>query len=165
MKSLAYLFLPVLAACAGVAWGGDKKAENGVVLPANYRSLHVIGVSDRADKESLRVILANDTAFAAIQGHKDHPYPEGAMLIKVAWKRATHPLWEPATVPGAFVQADVMVKDRGNYAATKGWGFARFLGPGLVPQPAKLAQECLACHTAAQADDFVFTHSAEWPTP
>jgi hypothetical protein len=57
------------------------------------------------------------------------------------------------------------VKDSAKYAATGGWGFARWVGETLTPygKDAGFAQECFSCHGAARETDWVFTVPAKLP--
>ncbi|MBL1262191.1 cytochrome P460 family protein [Candidatus Methylomicrobium oryzae] len=152
---------------AGAAWAAEKPAPapNGIELPAYYKNWRVIGVSERQDKESLRVIVGNDTAVDAARTGNTHPWPEGSILGKIAWKNQTHPNWPAATVPGEFVHAEFMIKDSAKYAKTGGWGFARWLGMEQKPygQDASFVQECMACHAQVKDNDSVFTHPAPLP--
>ena len=60
---------------------------------------------------------------------------------------------------GAFVQVEFMIKDAAKYAATLGWGFARWRGADLQPygKDAAFADECVGCHTPLRKSDYVFT--------
>jgi hypothetical protein len=61
--------------------------------------------------------------------------------------------------PGAFKQVEYMLKDDQKYAATKGWGWARFKTDKLVPygKDALFTTECIRCHQPMKNNDFVFT--------
>jgi hypothetical protein len=87
------------------------------------------------------------------------PFPDGAILVKLAWKRLPSAEFEGAFVPGAPTTVQVMVKDAQRFATSGGWGFGRFI-KGV---PADEAQHltCFACHAARVPDhDFVFTRLA-----
>ena len=87
------------------------------------------------------------------------PFPEGAILAKLAWKHVQSPEFEPASIPGAATTVQIMVKDSKKYASTGGWGFGRFTSG----KPANEGQHetCFACHEArVQGHDFVFTRLA-----
>jgi hypothetical protein len=145
---------PLLAADPGAA------APNGIALPEGYRDWRVIGISHREDNRTLRIILGNDKAVAAARSGDLHPWPDGSILAKLVWKDVTHEAWAKATVPGEFVHAEFMVKDAGRYAATGGWGFARWTGREQMPygKDADFVQECFGCHTPRKDNDYVFTH-------
>jgi len=58
-----------------------------------------------------------------------------------------------------------MVKDSARYAATGGWGFARWLGMEQKPygKDETFVQECFGCHTPVKDNDYVFTAPAAMP--
>jgi hypothetical protein len=88
------------------------------------------------------------------------PFPDGTILVKLAWQQAPSKEFETATVPGAATTVQVMVKDARRYAATAGWGFGRFIDGKPVDEGQH--QTCFACHEArVKSRDFVFTRYAE----
>lgn len=163
---LALIAAPALA--LGAASGsGDAvaPAPNGIGFPAGYQDWRVIGVSHRTDNNSLRVILGNDQAIEAARAGKTNPWPKGTILAKIVLKDATHEQWKAATVPGRFVHAEFMLKDSSKYAATGGWGYARWLGKEQKPygKDAGFSQECYSCHTPVKNNDYVFTQPIVLP--
>lgn len=58
-----------------------------------------------------------------------------------------------------------MIKDQSRYAATRGWGFARWLGMAQTPydNDASFRQACYGCHTAAKSAHYAFTQPARLP--
>lgn len=160
------------AACALVAIGAIGAASrpaptaNGIELPADYRDWRVIGVSQRSDNNSMRVIIGNDVAVAAARAGRTNPWPEGAAVGKVVWKLGKDPLWQAATVPAELVHVEFMFKDSKKHAGTGNWGYARWRGMELQPHgkdAAGAAQECFGCHNAAKGQDYVFTRPAALP--
>jgi len=151
--------------CAAVAADAVAPAPNGITIPQGYKDWRTISVSHRTDNNTLRTILGNDIAIKAAREGKTNPWPDGAMLGKVAWKDATHEVWKPATVPGDFIQAEFMIKDSKKYAATGGWGFARWVGMEQKPygKDANFVQECFGCHTPVKDNDWVFTKPVKMP--
>jgi hypothetical protein len=149
------------------AHGADPRpTANGIELPKNYRDWRVIAVSDRSDNKTMRAIVGNDVAVAAARAGKTNPWPEGAVIGKIVWKRSQDPLWPSATVPGEVVHVEFMLKDTARFASTGTWGYARWRGTRLEPHgkdAAGAAQECFACHGAATGQDFVFTKPALMP--
>ncbi len=157
----------LLAVTVGMALGqgGAGKvapAPNGIVFYPDYPNWRVLAVSHREDNNSLRTILGNDVAIAAARAGNTNPWPDGSVLAKVSWKRVPLDAFPGAFVPGDFMQVEFMRKDKVKFAATLGWGFARWKGMDLVPygKDASFAQECVACHTPVAQSDFVFTHPA-----
>lgn len=131
----------------------------GVSLPHGYRQWEVIAPAmEGAPLDELRVVVGNATAARAYRSHT-LPFPDGSVLVKLAWKQKPSPEFAPATIPGAATTVQVMVKDAKRYAATGGWGFGRFIDG----KPADEAQHrtCFACHQArVNGHDFVFTRLA-----
>ena len=131
----------------------------GVTLPKGYRQWQLIAPAIEAEPlNELRVVLGNTTAIKAYdQGTL--PFPDGTVLVKLAWKHVQSPEFAPASIPGAATTVQVMVKDSKKYAATGGWGFGRFING----KPADLAQHqtCFACHQSlVKNHDYVFTRLA-----
>jgi hypothetical protein len=131
----------------------------GVTVPEGYRWWPVIAPALEADPlNELRVVLGNQAAIKAF-GDATVPFPDGTILVKLAWHRTPSPAFEPASIPGAATTVQVMVKDSTRYAATGGWGFGRFVGGKPVDEAQH--RTCFACHEAkAKAHDFVFTRFA-----
>jgi hypothetical protein len=140
-------------------------APNGIQLPEGYRDWRMLASSCRSDNNTMRVILGNDVAVAAARAGETNPWPDGAVLAKLVWKQSAHPRWDAAAVPGEFVHAEFMVKDAAQYAATGGWGFARWLGLEQKPfgEDATFVQTCFSCHTPMADNDYVFTSPAVLP--
>ncbi|WP_460122425.1 cytochrome P460 family protein [Pseudomonas sp. S2_C03] len=145
----------------GVALGdsGDASPIYGVKLPDGYRQWQFIAPALEAPPlDELRVVVGNEKAIKAYQA-STLPFPDGTVLVKLAWKRVQSPEFEPAAIPGAATTVQVMVKDSKKYASTGGWGFGRFING----KPADEAQHqtCFACHQArVQNHDYVFTRYA-----
>lgn len=159
---------PLLAGallCAATSAAAVEPAPNGITLPDGYRQWQVLSVHHRSDNNTLRAVLGNDAAVKAAREGKTNPWPDGVVLGKLVWKAVKHDRWETAVEPGAFVHAEFMLKDAARYAATGGWGFARWLGKGQKPYgaDANFVQECFGCHQPVKDRDFVFTHPAELP--
>jgi hypothetical protein len=163
----AILIVALLGLTANPAGAADNvaPAPNGITLPQGYKDWRVIATSHRTDNKTLRMILGNDIAVNAARRGQTNPWPEGSVLAKLVWKEATHAAWPTAIVPDAFVHAEFMVKDSKKYAATGGWGFARWLGTEQKPygKDANFVQECFACHTPVKSNDWVFTHPVVLP--
>jgi hypothetical protein len=163
---LAVLGVAILSSLVAAATVAMEHADHrpaspiyGVTLPDGYRQWELIAPAEEAAPlNELRVVLGNTTA---IKAYRDGvlPFPDGTMLVKLAWKRQQSPEFGPASIPGAATTVQVMVKDSKKYAATGGWGFGRFING----QPADEAQHrtCFACHQArVKNHDSVFTRFA-----
>lgn len=131
----------------------------GVTIPPGYRKWELIAPAEEAAPlDELRVVLGNPKAIQAVE-QATLPFPDGTILVKLAYRRQPSADFAPATVPGPPTTVQVMVKDSKKYASTGGWGFGRFVN-GM---PADLAQHqtCFACHAARVKDrDYVFTRFA-----
>lgn len=139
-------------------------APNGIVLPEGYKNWDLIAVSQRTENQTLRAILGNTLAVEAARTGKTNPWPNGAILAKLNWKQKASGTFPTAIVPGELVHVDFMVKDDVKYAATGGWGYARWLGMDQKPYDnGDVAQECLGCHGMVKAQDYVFTAPAPIP--
>jgi hypothetical protein len=160
-----YLTLITLVLLAGIATAAETPiAPNGIGFIKGYETWKVIAPSYRPDKDHIRVILGNDTAVRAMtQGTR--PFPDGTVMAKVAWTVRKHPKFPVAVEPDKFVQVEFMIKDAKKYAATGGWGFARFTGSELKPygKDAGFVQECFGCHTPVKDNDYVFTSRPAFP--
>ncbi len=137
----------------------DASPIYGVTIPDGYRKWQFIAPAhETAPLDELRVVLGNPSAIAAIEKNQ-LPYPDGTVLVKLAWKHVQSKEFAPAYIPGKATTVQVMVKDSKKYAATGGWGFGRFIDG----KPADLAQHqtCFACHQAlVKNNDYVFTRLA-----
>jgi hypothetical protein len=153
------VLFPVLGALAQ-----PPVAPNGIQLFADYHGWEVVAPSYREDKGHIRIILGNPLLLNALR-EGVRPFPDGAVLAKVAWTTRKHQKFAVATEPDKFVQVEFMVKDSAKYKATGGWGFARFVGSELRPygKDASFVQECFSCHIPVKNNDYVFSGLA--PTP
>lgn len=131
----------------------------GVALPEGYRQWELIAPAlEAAPLDEIRAVVGNRTAVDAYR-RGAQPFPDGSVLVKLAWKRQTSAEFPSATVPGTATTVQVMVKDSKKYTATGGWGYGRFVDG----KPADEAQHrtCFACHEArAKGHDDVFTRYA-----
>lgn len=154
-----------LFAFLGVAGARGKMPEPsaspiyGVTLPEGYRQWELIAPAlEDAPLNEIRSVLGNRIAVEAYR-KKTLPFPDGTILVKLAWKRAPSPEFATATVPGPATTVQVMVKDSTKYAATGGWGFGRFVNGKAVDEAQH--RTCFACHAARVKDrDYVFTRYA-----
>lgn len=163
--SIIASFIGLLCVAAVAATTAAPPAPNGIAMPEGYKDWRVISLTDRTDNHTMRAILGNDAAVTAARTGRTKPWPDGAILAKVAWKTTTSAHWNTAMVPGEFVQVEFMIKDAKKYAATGGWGFARWKGMDQKPygQDANFVQECFGCHTPVKNQDYVFTQPVVMP--
>lgn len=158
--AMAALALALAAgASADPAPAADASPIYGVRMPEGYRNWQLIApAQEAAPLNELRAVLGNDIAMRAYRAGK-LPFPDGSVLAKLAWKHVQSPEFEPASIPGAATTVQFMVKDSKKYAATGGWGFARFIDGN--PADEAQHQTCYACHQArVKNHDLVFTRYA-----
>jgi hypothetical protein len=137
----------------------DSSPIFGVRIPAGYRQWELIAPShETGDFNELRGILGNAIAMKAYR-ESALPFPDGAMLAKLAWKRVPSGEFDGAFVPGRATTVQIMVKDSKKYASTGGWGFGRFIDGKAVDRAQH--ETCFGCHQAnVKNHDFVFTRLA-----
>ncbi len=125
-------------------------------LIRDYPSYRIVASHFRTDKNEIRYILANDTAFEALKNNT-LPMPEGSIVVKIGWdvkKMANYP---DALEANEVQRIEYMLKDAKNYPAD-GWGYARFVKKnGTYSSWDKGTEGCVACHAAAAENDFLFT--------
>jgi hypothetical protein len=139
--------------------GDEGSPIYGVTIPAGYRQWELVAPSHEAGSlDELRGILGNTLAMKAYR-EATLPFPDGAILVKVAWKHVPSAEFSGAFVPGPATTVQVMVKDSKKYAPTGGWGFGRFTDGKPVDEAQH--KTCFACHAAlVRGHDFVFTRYA-----
>jgi hypothetical protein len=132
-------------------------SPNGIEFLPDYKNWKAISSTSRFDNHTLRVILGDDIAIQAIAENHINPWPDGTAFAKVAWFARDDGQGQLRS--GAFVQVEFMIRDNRKYAATKGWGWARWRGADLIPygKDAEFSAECVGCHTPVQASDYVYT--------
>jgi hypothetical protein len=132
-------------------------APNGIAFLPDYKNWKAISSTDRFDNHTLRQILGNDVAIEAIANNQINPWPDGTEFAKVAWFRQADA--DGSLRTGAFFQVEFMIRDSKQYAATKGWGWARWRGADLKPygKDRNFAQECVGCHSPLKKTNYVFT--------
>ena len=137
----------------------DASPIYGVTVPEGYRRWRLVAPAlEAAPLDELRAVLGNEIAARAYEAGT-LPFPDGSVLVKLAWKQRQSPEFEHATVPGAATTVQVMVKDARKFAATGGWGFGRFVDG--KPVDAAQHETCWGCHEGLVKDhDYVFTRYA-----
>ncbi len=132
-------------------------APNGIAFLPGYKDWKAISSTERFDNHTLRQILGNDIAVKAIAENKINPWPDGTAFAKIAWLQQADA--NGSVHPGAFYQVEFMIRDSKKYAATKGWGWARWRGADLKPygKDSHFANECVGCHSPLERTNYVFT--------
>jgi hypothetical protein len=137
----------------------DSSPIFGIKIPVGYRHWELIAPShEGGDFNELRGILGNPIAITAYR-EGTLPFPDGAILVKLGWKREPSLEFPGAFVPGHATTIQIMVKDSKKYASTGGWGFGRFIEGKAVDRAEH--ETCFGCHQAnVKNHDYVFTRFA-----
>ncbi len=146
------------------ASGEVAPSPDGIAFPRKYKNWPVLSVTQRPDKETLRVVMGNLTAVRAARSGKTNPWPDGTILASTLWKQAAGE--GTSLVPGEFIRAEFIFKDVKAYADNdSGWGWARWNGAVLVPfgEDSSASQECRDCHQKVSGNDWVFMSPAALP--
>lgn len=109
----------VATAGATLEAGAGSDATNaspiyGVTIPDGYRGWELVAPALEADPlNELRAVVANRVAIEAYQAGR-LPFPDGTVLVKLAWKRAQSAEFEPASVPARRRQSRSWSRTRRN---------------------------------------------------
>jgi hypothetical protein len=137
---------------------GEGSPIFGVTIPDGYRQWELVAVSHESGLDELRGILGNPLALKAYR-EGTLPFPDGVVLVKLAWKHVPSTEFDGAFIPGAATTVQIMVKDSKKYASTGGWGFGRFIDGEPVDEAQH--QTCVPCHQGhVKSHDMVFTRLA-----
>jgi hypothetical protein len=136
---------------------------NGLALPDDLLDWRMVGVVQRPDDDSIRVVVGNDIAVDAARAGQTDPWPEGSMLAHYVWAAGNNPNNDNVNpdflASKEFRAVTLMVKDSQEYADDGGWAYGIWRGPNLEPptDPA-FDRACVNCHVENVADnDYVFT--------
>lgn len=177
MKRFSFFVVAGLLGISLVLAGSDQlsaqdkyalKAPNGLSFEdiRGYETWQVIAPSYRTDKKEVRYILGNAALVEAYKkgsSKKGILFPDGAILVKIAYSEMKNPVFPAALEPDTLQRIEFMVKDSKKFSATGGWGYARFVydpaSNTYTPygKDADFANECYQCHTLVKDRDYVFT--------
>lgn len=137
-----------------------KMKQNGLPfdLIEGYPDYKIVATHFRTDKNELRYILANPIAYNALNKGK-LPLPEGSKIVKIGWDVEKMELFPAALEANKVQRVEYMYKDSKNFDQNgDNWGYARFVkkGNGYESWGGK-TEECVACHSVAQGNDYLFT--------
>lgn len=141
----------------GARKGAASLSLNGVPYFPDYRDWKVLSTTDRGDNKTLRIITGNDVAIRAVAERKTNPWPDDSVFAKITMAAVDD--GQGHVSAGKFVQVEFMVKGAAKYAATKGWGYARYRGDELKPYGTEphFDKECVGCHNPMRSNDYVYT--------
>lgn len=179
MKRKSMLTIATAAAVLAILGGTAISAQDKYALKVpgglafsefrGYESWETVSVSHSPNAVAL--ILANPVMIKAYQAGipgNGKPFPDGARMAKIHWKPKPLETLPGATVAGALLDVDFMVKDSKRFADIGGWGYAVFkfdaasnaYRPGNLddqPPQGNDAKCGVACHTIVKTRDYVFT--------
>ncbi|HSM78647.1 MAG TPA: cytochrome P460 family protein [Bryobacteraceae bacterium] len=170
--ALAGLILFIVAALALAAQ--DKytlKVPGGLAFSEfrGYEAWQAISMS--RNEKVVAMTLGNPEMIRAYRAGfpgNGKPVPDGAKMAKIHWTPKPNEFFPNATVPGALLNVDFMVKDSKRFADSGGWGYAVFefdassgtFKPGTLastPPQGNDARCGFTCHTLVKKNDYVFT--------
>ncbi|HEY4088780.1 MAG TPA: cytochrome P460 family protein [Bryobacteraceae bacterium] len=159
---------------ASALFGQDKytvKVPGGLAFSEfrGYEGWQAISIS--RNEKVMAMILGNPVMMDAVKAgvpYNGTAVPDGAKMAKIHWAPKANAFFPDSAVPGKLANVDFMVKDSKRFADSGGWGYAVFeydaasdtFRPGdqaSMPPQANDAKCGFACHTAAKANDYVFT--------
>ena len=158
-----------------MAFGQGKdmlKTPNGLSFAdiKGYETWQVVAPSYRPDKKEVRYIIGNSTVISAYKSgvpENNKPFPDGSILVKIAYSEKPHPAFAQALVPDVLQRIEFMVKDSKRFKDTGGWGYARFIYEAKTNtfkpygDSPSFASECYKCHLLVKDMDYVFTKYSE----
>jgi hypothetical protein len=137
-----------------------EMAQNGLTfdLIEGYGDYRIVATHYRTDKKELRYVLANPTAYNALKTGT-LPMPEGSKVVKIGWSVKEMGLFPAALEADAIQRVEYMVKDAKRFDHNGDhWGYARFVKKGATYESWKGdTAECIACHSIASQNDYLFT--------
>jgi hypothetical protein len=143
------------------------KVPDGLALSEfkGYDAWQTIAPSQTDD--GIKSILGNSVMINAYKaGIPDNgkAVPDGAMMAKLEWSRKSNTASPYAVqVPDKYLTAAFMVKDSKRFAASGGWGYAKFTYDAASDtfKPSGTGTGCgYTCHTRVKTRDYVFTSYA-----
>jgi hypothetical protein len=149
------------------AIGDAPLAPTGLFMPLDFLDWRVVGVANRTDNNTIRVIVGNDTAVDAARAGETNPWPDGSRLAHYVWAASTNPDYEAMVAPGAFGALTFMVRNSVTFADDGGWAYGVWNTSTLTPPAAaepEFDRGCVTCHTnLVEQQDYVFTRPGVLP--
>lgn len=133
--------------------------DNGLRFKAieNYKNYKIVATHFVTDNNELRYILANKKAFIALS--KEQPFPEGSILVNIAWSVKNMSTFNEALEADEIQQIDYSIKDSKQFSKNPGnWGYASFeKRNGKYRSSTEGTARCIACHNNAKETNYKFT--------
>lgn len=144
------------------------KSPNGIAFSEfkGYETWSDVAVSQTND--AIKAILANPVMIKAYQEGipgNGKPFPDGSMIVKIAWNKQKNPV-SPyfVNVPAALQSVAFIEKDSKRFPDSSGWGYAELVydAPSKTFKPygndASFGTKiCYQCHTLVKEKDYIFT--------
>lgn len=126
----------------------------------DYQNYKIIATHFRKDKNELRYILANATAYRAYRNGQK--LPEGSKIVKIGWDIKEMENFAVAIEANEVLRVEYMLKDSKKFSENPGnWGYARFVKENGEYKSWTETASCISCHNIAQNNDFLFTKYQE----
>ena len=122
-----------------------------------YKNYKIVATHFVIDNQEIRYILANKKAFKAL--HEKQPFPEGSILVNIAWSVKKMSKFNEALEANKIQQIDYSIKDSKNFSKNPGnWGYASFVKRnGTYQSSTEGTARCIACHNLAKDTDYKFS--------
>jgi len=151
------LFVGIAAYAFGASLP-DLKEPNGLEFKKiqGYEKWQVAATHWRKDKNELRYVMVDPKSEKAFK--KGEKLKDGAIIVKIGWSTKPIASFPDGIEADKIQRVEYMTKDSKKFAATGGWGYARFVktGDGYKAWGGD-ANECYACHTAVVDKDYLFS--------
>ena len=152
------LYFALAAVLAATPWAFAVGESPAVDYPIDFRSWqHVKSMVIRPDHPladrfgGVHHIYANAEALSGLAAGQ---YQSGAVFV---FDLLDYDETDQAITEAGRRRLDVMQYDRGRSGATGGWGFASFVADSRELFDQDVVEECFACHTSAEASNYVFS--------
>lgn len=157
MKNIAVFSLFAASLFAGTL--PDLKENNGLSFKAieGYEKWQVAATHWRKDKNELRYVIVDPKSEKAFK--KGEKLKDKAIVVKIGWSTKPMDRFPEGIEADKIQRVEYMIKDSKKFAATGGWGYARFVKTvdGSYKAWGGDANECYACHTAVADKDYLFS--------
>lgn len=123
-----------------------------------YQNYKIVATHFRTDKNEIRYILANPTAYSALKDDRI-PLPDGSKIVKIGWSVKKMLKWDAALEADKIMRVEYMVKNSKIFNHNgDNWGYARFVKSKEKYIPwGKGDKGCISCHSSAKDNDYLFT--------
>jgi hypothetical protein len=163
LAALAILTAPLLSYSKEVPKedfaGKDKMSEIHFSDFKDFeKKFKFVTVRFRKDTGEMRFTFANEKAWNTLN-QNGVDYPDGSVFAKIGIASKDDASFPASAVPDGARRYQFMVRDRGKFKDTDGWGYALFDAGGVTfPEDPKITvNACAACHRIVPERGFVFS--------